>query len=152
MTKLSGFFFLSLIFLSYVFCFNVQAQKNTGTEEMPDSCEIISGYLDLARSKFDENGKPESYLIIIGTSAYKEKARHNNKRIADAIRYLTMSRIKPERIIFGSAQSSKKLGYLKFFVNGELLIEIKSRRNSVLCFGAGETFDGVLNFQSNNLR
>jgi hypothetical protein len=143
---------LSLIFLIYVFRFDVQAQKNIGTEEMPDSCEIISAYLDLARSKFDENGNPESYLIIIGTSAYKEKTRHNIKRIAHATKYLTMSGIKPEKIIFGAGQSLKKLGSLKFFVNGELLIEIKSRGNSVLCFGAGETFDGVLNFQPNNLR
>lgn len=145
MTKLLTLIFLSLVFLIYVFCFDVQAQKNAETLETSDSCETISGNLEVTNDRFEKSAKPGSFLIIIGTSAYKEKARHNNKRITHAIRFLTMVGMKPERIIFGVAQSSNKFGSLKFFVNGELLIEIKSRKNRLLCFGAGETFEGVLN-------
>ncbi len=133
-----------LSFVLFIFCvcpYILLAQNSKKIKIFPDNCETISGKLDVTGIKFNKLGENESYLIIIGGSSKGEKSRYNDNRITDAVKYLTeFHKIKSERIIYGTRKLSDKLGYLQFFVNGKLLVEIRFSKKAELCFGIGETF------------
>ena len=120
---------------------HLQTQKSKHIENLIDSCEMVTVKLDTVAAAFNEIKKEESLLIIIGGSAKKVSPRYNSNRISDAIKYLVRFRnIENEKIVYGIGQSSNELGYLRFYVNGELVDEIKTGGKGRICFGLGETF------------
>ena len=134
---------LLVLLICCSFLSNAWAQQKKNIEDSGDSCEIASLKLEGVADKLNKISKKESYLIIIGGSSKKAKAYYNNNRISDAIKFLVeFTKIKNEKIVFGVGASSKsnELGYLKFYINGELVEEIKWLGKGRLCFGMGETF------------
>jgi hypothetical protein len=124
-----------------VFMSEAPAQKNKKVTGSADNCEIISLKLDSIANTFKKVTEIKSFLIIITGSPKNVNSRYNSNRISDAIKYLTkFHEISSEKIIFGIGSSSGKLGYLKFYVRGEFVGEIKTIRKAKLCFGMGETF------------
>jgi hypothetical protein len=81
----------------------------------------------------------ESVLIIIGVGAKNVNSRYNSNRISEAVKHLAaVFNINSEKIVVGiSPTSSDKLGYLKFYVNGELVDEIVTRGKGGVCLDAG---------------
>lgn len=133
---------LVIFLLTVIFSSGTLAQKDEKVKGLPDTCELISAYLDVAGDRFNKVGGEKSYLIIIGNFPKKVGNLYNDNRISDAIKYLNkVYNIRNERIISGAGFSSYKLGHLKFYVNGELVSEIKTGARGRLCFGMGETFD-----------
>lgn len=133
----SFIFLLSFLFFSS----SLWAQEDRKSKELADSCEIISLKLDGIGIKFNEILKEKSNLIIIGISPKREKSLYTNKRISDAIKYLTrFHNIKTEKIVYGARSSTTELSSLKFYINGEYVDEIKTVGKGGLCFGMGETF------------
>lgn len=135
---------LFFLLICCVFLFDVLAQQIKKAVDSPDICEIISLKLDVVGDTFSKVKKEKSYLVIIGEAPKKVSSRYTSNRISDAIKYLTkFHNINRERIVFGIGLSSKKLAYLKFYVSGELVDEIITRRKGRLCFGMGETFSNT---------
>lgn len=132
---------LNFLLTCSFFPFDLWAQKDKKVGNFPDNCEVITLELEGLSDRFKSDKKEKSYLIIIGGSSKKAKFRYNSNRISDAIKYLVeFQNIKSEEIVYGTGQSLDELGYLKFYVNGELIEEIKTLGKGRLCFGMGEIF------------
>ena len=131
-----------LVVLIANFCvFNLQAQSNKTDKVIFDSCEI--GKFKLAEAGFDflKNAKPDSYLIIIGGAMKGEKSSYNSQRIQQAKGYFDFLGMKSDRIVFGIGMPEAEAGYLRLYVNGVLMTEIRLRKNAKLCWGDGEALD-----------
>ena len=113
----------------------IQAQQNKRVADSPDNCETVLLRLDVAANHFNQVKKEESVLIIIAVGAKGVNPRYNSNRISDAVKYLAeVHKISNEKIVIGiSPISADKLGYLKFYVNGELLQEITTRGKGRIC-------------------
>jgi hypothetical protein len=130
---------LSSLLICYIFSSDTRAQKKDEIKVFGDNCETVQGKLLVAASKFKETGSQESYLIIIAEASKGEKPRYNNDRISAAIRYFVKhSNISNERIVYGIGPPADKLGYLRFYINGELAEELKVPKNGRLCWGGGD--------------
>jgi hypothetical protein len=128
-----GFFLVCCLFSS-----NLQAQKNSEIKVRADNCETIASKLHVAGSRFEEVGNKESYLIIIGGAAEKENSRYNTRRISDAVKFFVKYQsLSSQRIVFGIGPSIGKLGYLKFYINAQLIEEIETS-GTRLCHGSGD--------------
>ncbi len=130
----------SLSLVCWLFSSNLLAQKREKIKVFGDNCETIALKLDIAVSKFKEVGTKESFLIIIGNPVKNEISRYNKARISDAIKFFVKyQNIDRQKIVFGSAPSTDELGYLKFYINGQLIEVIKvSNRKARLCHGSGD--------------
>lgn len=141
-TLKTAFQFL-MIFLLTFYCSLLQllGKQVKMANDPPDSCETISLKLSGVGNKFKKAGNERSYLIIIGNSPKKVKTQYTENRISDAVKFLgKFHNIEKEKIVFGIGPSQGELGYLKFYINGELIDEIKTIGKGRLCFGMGETF------------
>lgn len=135
---------ISLFFLLVCcgFLSDIQAQKNKKVADLPDNCEIISLKLNLVADTFNKIKEETSFLVIIAGATKKVSPRYNSNRISDAVKFLTkFHSISSKRIVVGIGLSSSKLAYLKFYVRGELVDEIKIIGKGRLCFGMGESFE-----------
>ena len=142
--KLYKRFFMSLfysVFLIYLNTFMSFSQDmKTKKEPVPDSCESIAYKLDYIGNHFRKLENKKSKLIVIVTRAKGEKNKHAKKRLDKAAWYLGLgTRIERKQTVFGFDVYEKpsKLSYMRFFVDGEQLFEIKSIKRRQLCFGAG---------------
>lgn len=115
------------------------AKANTTTF---DGCEEVSLKLDLLADKYRKTANNNSFLVVIGEYSRHVYSSKAERRISDAIKYLTLlQKIPMESIVRGSTKVSGEIVKLRFYLNGELTREIISRDRSILCFGAGETFN-----------
>ena len=144
MKSLKIAFQLSLLFLLTCYCFSshLLGQTDKKIEDLPDECEIISAKLEIIGDKFKKDAKEGSYLIIIASSPRNIKTKYNNTRISDAVKFLTKFKsVENKKIVFGTTESSNKLAYLRFYINGELVDEIKTMGKGRICSEIGETFN-----------
>lgn len=137
--------FYQIIIPVFIFLFCISVSDIIGQENNnqlnADTCELISLKLDLVGNKFLARKNLESSLIIIGSSANNENKKYNSNRIEDAFRYLNkFFKIEKEHFVSANEKNQEILGYLKFYVDGQLIQTVRSTRKGVLCFGDGATF------------
>jgi len=118
---------------------NLCAQKSD-EKILPDGCETVNATLADVGNEFMKSAEPYSFLVIIGVAANGEKSAYNERRVADAIKWYNLYKFKSEKIVYGTAKSSNKLGSLKFYINGKFYTDINWRKNRKLCFSDGWSF------------
>jgi len=91
---------------------------------------------------FEREGKPDSYLVIIGGAMKGEKSSYNARRIGEALAYIDwVGNKKINRIVSGVGMPETEAGYLRLYVNGILSHEVRTRKNAKLCWGEGNELD-----------
>ena len=70
-----------------------------------------------------------------------EKSSYISQRIQQAKGYYDFLGMKSDRIVFGIGTTEAQAGYLRLYVNGVLMTEIRLRKNAKLCWGEGDAFD-----------
>lgn len=136
-----------LLFLIISFCvFNAYAQSGKSAKINFDTCETMMNGLFSVLIDFRENAKPDSNLVIIGGGIKGEKRSSNSWRIRQAVGYFEYrGDVKNDRIVFGTGTPEAEAAYLRFYINGVLFTEIRTRKNGKLCGSEGDIlgFKGV---------
>lgn len=137
---------LLILILSFI----INGQTTQEEIEKPSTYSITTVILDSAAISFRSESKSDEYLIIVGGSSQGEKSKYNEQRLQDAVEYFRrIQKIEEKKIVRAIGTESKTdIAYLKIFISGKLVGEIKTVKGGRLCFGHGETLS-VKSFQVN---
>ena len=134
-------------YLALVICFvsTVTAFSQSSTAKQIaswNSCEEISGILDVVGTKYSDPSNAATKLVILAGIPDGARVSSADKAVADAIQYLIQfHKIDQTNIKHGVFRSDvPRTTTLEFFVKGELAMTVRTKPGSRLCFGMGETF------------
>ena len=132
--KFSKIISLFLIVLILTFFLPVMAQRQNHPKEIASNCEAIGGALDGAASKYTDLQNPKAKLIIIAGSRSLSYRSFDLRRVSQAMHYLaSFHAIKDDQVDWGIGMPEGSLSYLRLYVAGDLIAEIKTIPKGRLC-------------------
>ncbi len=96
-------------------------------------CDTTEAELHNTLTKFKENSLKESFLIIIGRPSKAERQSYNSKRISTVVDYFIKQGVNKQKIAQAKAQPIDEFGYVEIFVNGQLLLIMRSNPQKNFC-------------------
>lgn len=114
------------------------AQIKGAEHKGPDSCESIYLTLETLSSRIGALTDKDGVLVVIAGSQSAKDAKYDHLRIKRLTKYLVNSGLREEKIIWGiGPRSQDRYSYMKFYLEGRLLKEMKLTRRSMLCNSSG---------------